>query len=342
MATSKPAPSCPSCGSTFRRSYADDGLLCKCGFEVAYEAMMVAEQRGIPLAATHGTFRAIPQSTAGIRVGRKFGELTKDAWFADAMPAPQLPDLSAHAIAYGAKLGLRHQSQEFRGSHLVVQRSNGERVQLERDPVYGLCRPHEVLECVERMVDLIANDGPGDWWTMMGAIHAVTDNGLVWWDAFGGEPHLRLRHLGAVDRDASRPTTKVVTSTGHVDDVRYIPAAAVDALLATHSSQTPILRRERGVQVWAKAIRTLPDGQYEHQCAEHPVDPLDVTYDYVALRDLLIRDVTRQREMLRTVPTPLQRDAVSRHWSAQLRAKVEASAAAERARRTSVVVDGDE
>lgn len=72
-----------------------------------------------------------------------------------------------------------------------------------------------------------------------------------------------------------------------------------------------------------------------------PVDPLDVEYDGVKLRDLL--NVQRQHDQGGYRPvnriTPAQRAAVSAHWSAQLRAKVTASAAVDKARATSVVVD---
>lgn len=76
-----------------------------------------------------------------------------------------------------------------------------------------------------------------------------------------------------------------------------------------------------------------------------PVDPLDVKYDGATLRTLLEYDEGRRRE---THPnhvaaaarrTPAQRAAVSAYWSAQLRAKVAASAAADKAREPSIVVD---
>lgn len=62
-----------------------------------------------------------------------------------------------------------------------------------------------------------------------------------------------------------------------------------------------------------------------------PIDPLDVEYDGVPLRGLLQTDNDRMRERSKTplVRTPAQRAAISAHWSAQLRAKVAASTAAE-------------
>lgn len=66
-----------------------------------------------------------------------------------------------------------------------------------------------------------------------------------------------------------------------------------------------------------------------------PRDPLDVAYDGVPLRELLERDERRRRErplafLNVTRPTPVQRAAISAHWSAQLRAKVAATAERER------------
>lgn len=87
-----------------------------------------------------------------------------------------------------------------------------------------------------------------------------------------------------------------------------------------------------------------------------PVDPLDVEYDGVTLRDLLEfrQCVNREidigagtacsiswRNADPWTATPAQRAAVSAHWSAQLRAKVQASEAAVKARSTSVVIGVD-
>lgn len=65
-----------------------------------------------------------------------------------------------------------------------------------------------------------------------------------------------------------------------------------------------------------------------------PIDPLDVEYDGVKLRTLLDGDAFNRQERARGVwnvraMSPVQRAAVSAHWSAQLRAKVAASKAAD-------------
>lgn len=61
------------------------------------------------------------------------------------------------------------------------------------------------------------------------------------------------------------------------------------------------------------------------------IDPLDVKYDGVPLGRLLERDRCKRQEDESTPwrsfvnPTPAQRDAISAHWSAELRAKIAAS-----------------
>jgi hypothetical protein len=77
--------------------------------------------------------------------------------------------------------------------------------------------------------------------------------------------------------------------------------------------------------------------------AAAPADPLHAVIDGVPLRQLLKNDVGRRREnvwsAMRCAPTPAQRAAVSAHWSAELRAKVEAGQRADAERATSVVLD---
>lgn len=73
-------------------------------------------------------------------------------------------------------------------------------------------------------------------------------------------------------------------------------------------------------------------------------DPLDVKYDGVTLRDLisidgLARCESKPSQRERAAYTPAQRAAVSAHWSAELRARVEAGKRADAAQATSVVLD---
>ncbi len=73
-----------------------------------------------------------------------------------------------------------------------------------------------------------------------------------------------------------------------------------------------------------------------------PIDPLDVNYDGVTLRVLLIHDERARRDRNGDHPnlaTPAQRAAISAHWSAELRAKV---AASKRRDRNRVTMEHDE
>src|ERR1051325_9754577 len=81
--------------------------------------------------------------------------------------------------------------------------------------------------------------------------------------------------------------------------------------------------------------------------ADRRVDPLDAVLDGYTLRQLVSFDDAARRENViaqctRKCFTPAQRAAVQAHWSAQLRAKVDASAAADRARQPSVMVELDD
>lgn len=97
-------------------------------------------------------------------------------------------------------------------------------------------------------------------------------------------------------------------------------------------------------QVWPRSFRTLPDGRVETEWSGTEVAREDVTYDNEPLSRLLRFDEKARRENVvsqcaRSSFTTLQRDAVSAYHSDQLRAKLKASGAADKARETSVVVD---
>lgn len=73
--------------------------------------------------------------------------------------------------------------------------------------------------------------------------------------------------------------------------------------------------------------------------AQKSIDPLDVKYDGIELRTLLLAAEGAQRELVTPLArsmTKVQRTAVSAHWSMQLRAKVHAAKEKER---TQVVAD---
>lgn len=91
---------------------------------------------------------------------------------------------------------------------------------------------------------------------------------------------------------------------------------------------------------WRYQFLPLPTTVWSYVTA--PTNPLNVKYDGVELRVLLQNDRALRQEDERfpwrghLSLTPVQRAAVSAHWSALLRAKVSASAERERCR---VVVD---
>jgi hypothetical protein len=73
-----------------------------------------------------------------------------------------------------------------------------------------------------------------------------------------------------------------------------------------------------------------------------PTDPLDVVYDGLTLSCLLTLDENSRRESVpyrRAAFTPSQRAAISAHWSAELRQRVEAT---KEKQRTQVVVEGED
>lgn len=73
-----------------------------------------------------------------------------------------------------------------------------------------------------------------------------------------------------------------------------------------------------------------------HGVTISPPDPMDEVIDGLTLRQILVcRELADQEGLLSNL-TPAQRAAVSAHWSAQLRAKVEASRKADGEREASV------
>ncbi len=91
----------------------------------------------------------------------------------------------------------------------------------------------------------------------------------------------------------------------------------------------------------AHRIMGRPD---DCHCGKTPADPLDIEYDGVTLRTLLVRDANGRREVLGSPAiggkfTTAQRAGVSAHWSARLRARVAESEAADKAREVRVVLD---
>lgn len=213
------------------------------------------------------------------------------------MPAGLGDRIAKAAVDEGARLGLFLQPEQAQGRYLVVAGAN-----LKRQTLYALAPLGREEQAARELVGAIAGaHGPGRWWSLGNAVHAITDDGMARYCTVGGEPYIWLR---AIYCHEAMPE-------------KFQPAPEI-------------------------------------QAPAH--DPLDVEYDGVPLRDLLdLRECVNREQDLGagtecSIPwrnadpwtwTPAQRAAVSAHWSAQLRAKVRASDAADKARAPSVVIDVD-
>lgn len=134
---------------------------------------------------------------------------------------------------------------------------------------------------------------------------------------------------------------------GAIAEMDYLYLVRRPRAQARGGQHDPPAPKLEGLEAWIP--KSQPASLFaEMIAAAKPVDPLDVMYDGVTLRVLLERDRQRRTEDPATAwkshvrPSPAQRAAVSTHWSAELRAKVEASAKADAARRPSVVIDLDD
>lgn len=88
--------------------------------------------------------------------------------------------------------------------------------------------------------------------------------------------------------------------------------------------------------VWRMVTVDIKTGKASPGPIVAVIDPLDIEYDLVSLRDLIARDELYRSEngrervdgrfvLARPFFTPAQRAAVSTHWSAQLRARIAAA-----------------
>lgn len=122
----------------------------------------------------------------------------------------------------------------------------------------------------------------------------------------------------------------------------------LEAWLPITTTTVPRLTQNDDGSLWYGGIRitdattvTIPSGTFtlyaspdlkRDECyvfqQPKPIDPLDVEYDGVKLRVLLLAAQGAAREQVTPLArsfTPAQRAAVSTHWSAELRAKVDAA-----------------
>lgn len=314
MAIASTAPPCPKCAGVLRRSYADDSAICRCGFTVDHEVIVACGGDAVRLLAA-GRMTPIPDGTPGIRVGDTFGEVTSEMWDNRyvCMP-PNSEKIGSTALECGAQLGLVYQGQAH-GRYLwcvEVPPTNGAikaAAQLERKVIYGIAPFGDVHEAACLMVKhIVDKHGPGRWWSMTDPVHIAADDGQARAGDVGGVPHVVLRAVFFHD-----PLPDVTCS--------WVEKPPTEA------------RAERGIRVHLKSMRANPDSapyKYTTTWSHAPVDPLDVEWDGWPLRSLLEMDVKARRENViaqttRACFTPLQRNAVSAHWSAELRKLTDAA-----------------
>lgn len=246
-------------------------------------------------------------------VGHVFGEII-GAWCGRGEPArlgvdvPATSDLLEVALARCMAVGLDVQpapSDPVR--HLIVTEGDGTRT-LERRSVYGLCSLDSVQAAMLAVIDHVrAREGAGRIWFCgrPSYLHRHSENthGLV-----------ATRIEGREEDDAFGVPHFIPTGDG----TRRV-------LIGAYYFHAPEASAENVINA---ALAELD--KHTHSAAK-PIDPLDVKYDGVPLRGLLQVDDDRMRERSKTplMRTPAQHAAISAHWSAQLRAKVAASTAAE-------------
>jgi hypothetical protein len=227
---------------------------------------------------------------------------------------------------------LKLEAQQWHGSggrHLEL----GDGTRLERHSVYGLCDLGAVFQATSALIEHIhAREGSGRIWF-------VAPPSYLRRRAEDDDGHIATRIEGIETEQDGYP---IFTPTG--DGTRRVligayyyhaPALAVAVgLLCDRCGEATGLGLER----WAgRHAACSPPLSAENICAAalaRVVDPLAVEYDGVLLRTLLDGDAFNRQEQGRgrwnaKAMTPNQRAAVSAHWSAQLRAKIAASAAAE-------------
>lgn len=241
-------------------------------------------------------------------VGHVFGEII-GAWCGRGEPArfgvdvPDPASLLEVALARCMVAGLDVQPAPAEPvRHLIVPDGDGTRT-LERRSVYGLCSLDSVQAAMLAVIDHVrAREGAGRIW-FCGRPNYLNRRG----EADAGTVATRLE-----GRESVFPDPPVFTPTG--DGSRRV-------LIGAYYFYAPAVAAPTIETPWLKAS----DG--------YTCDPLDVKYDGMTLRYLLDLDEVRQRAEQPhgrfKLYTPIQREAISAHWSAHLRAKIAASTAAE-------------
>jgi hypothetical protein len=306
-----------------------DGAICRCGFTidhgdlVATRARFVgADERAAALRQA-GRFTPIPQAEPGIRTSSDFGALSMVSWCrrSEGLLPGTAESIDAAARASAKIHGLDVQAQEPAGAALMVPRAGGHIETIKRHVMYGLAPWGRLDECANQMIKAVDGlHGPGRLWVLNGVVHPILDDGGVSVSDVGGVPHVWLRSVYFHD------PARVEQPEWNRKTIR-IANAGFDKHQA--GSGPP--------RFWPRSHKSLADGRVETEVARD-----DVTYDGTPLGILLDMDRERRQEIgvaMRFTFTAIQRDAVSAYHSDRLRAKLKASAAADKARETSVVVD---
>lgn len=178
-------------------------------------------------------------------------------------------------------------------------------------------------------------------------------------------PMIEIRHANApteADAEAAEAVSRQhERAVAELAGNRIDPARVLGGMASARTAAVAVWAAGEAARREAFAPRALQTGATPEQIAEHikgigwdvawadepAPDPLDVEHDGYQLRFLLKMSAAARRDNVTAsrfveAMTPAQRAAVSAHWSAELRAKVAASTAADKAREPSVVVEIDD
>jgi len=229
-------PPCPKRAGVLRPSHAADVARCQCGFEVdgihLYATRKFSESERAAQLLARGRMVPIPQHEPGVRVGRDAAALRDVGWDHrwEQWPAwhslPGFPKaVCGAARTRGAELGLLY-AGEAAGAMLALPDG---RTLTERRSMYGLAPAGFERDCARSMVDaIVAEHGPGRWWTLAGAVHIIVDDERSPVCDIGGVPHVGMRSLYFHDPDPARR----VIGCAVVGDDDPLAAAACEAFRA--------------------------------------------------------------------------------------------------------------
>ena len=317
-----------------------DEAICRCGFTVDHEVIVMARDRpdATPRLIASGRWTPIPKAEPGIRISESFAELSAVMWDPRLGAVGLCADGMVIAAEYEARrAGLVQQPGDAKGQYLCIEREPSghgvgrSAVQLERHHLYAIAPFRSEVEAAGQMLRWIAaKHGPGRIWHTLAAVHYIADDGMMRVADVGGVPHVVLRSLYFHQPTCplcSRPCDRLEVGGVKISGCPCVGsgdrAVAIDLSKLTkdpksrgysYSQYTPCIDRA------AWMLRGVPPTA---------VDPLDVEYDGEKLLALLYKQAYNADERndyggpFRF--TPLQRDAISAHWSAELRAKIAAS-----------------